>query len=121
MKKTYIFLSLLIVFTSCNFKERIQKIGTINDELQKEFKHEDILCGFNFGIDDDDESNYFLISFYNYDLSNKLYSQLEIEAIEVKQFFLNRYPEYRELDFIEIRFTKLNQDNAHSFVNFRFK
>ncbi|WP_405207146.1 hypothetical protein [Aquimarina sp. LLG6339-5] len=119
MKKIYILLLLLFSIASCNLKEQIQKIREINNELETEFKHDEIYCAFNFGTDE--ETDYFLISFYEYDLTNKTHSELETLAKEVKTFFVKRNPEYDDLDFIEIRFTKSNQENANSYVNFRFE
>lgn len=119
MKRIFILLFIFSSLTSCNLKEKIQKISKINDELETEFKHDQIFSTFNFGTDE--ESNYFLISFYEYDLTNKTHSELETIAKKVKTFFKKNNPEYNNLDFIEIRFTKSDQETANSFVNFRFE
>lgn len=119
MKKINLLILIITIVTSCNLKETIQKLGKISAELEKEFKHSEINSTYHFGTEDDD--NYFQISFYNYDLTEKTHSELEELANKINDFFVKKYPEYNDLDFLEVRFTKSDETNADSFVNFKFK
>lgn len=119
MKKYIILLLIFSISTSCNIKEKLEKITKVNTELKKEFKHSEIYSTYNFGTEEDD--NYFQITFFSYNMSDKTHSELEKLANEVNLFFKKKYPEYDNLDFIEIRFNKLDKENSDSFVNFKFK
>lgn len=119
MKKIYILLLIFSITTSCNIKEKLEKITKVNIELKKKFKHSEIYSTYNFGTEEDD--NYFQINFFNYALSEKTHSELEKLANDVNLFFKKKHPEYNNLDFIEIRFSKYDKENSDSFVNFKFK
>ena len=110
---------MLAISTSCNLKETIQKIQRINAELEQEFEHSDISSSYNFGTEEND--NYFQIDFHNYNMSDKTHSELESLANKVSDFFQEKHPEYDDLDFIEVRFSKSNEENTDSFVNFKFQ
>ena len=51
MKRTYILLLIFSIATSCNLKEKLQKIEKINSELKKEFKHSEINSTYSFGTE----------------------------------------------------------------------
>lgn len=118
MKKIYILLLIIITSTSCNLKETLQKIQSINTELEKEFNHSEISSSYHFGTEEND--NYFQINFYQYNLADKTHLELETLAKKVSWFFQEKYPEYDNLDFIEVRFSESDKENADSFVNFKF-
>ena len=42
-------------------------------------------------------------------------------ADKVHLFFREKHPEYNDLDYIEVRFSKFDKENTDSFVNFKFK
>ncbi|MEE4259596.1 MAG: hypothetical protein V2I62_07550 [Bacteroidales bacterium] len=119
MRKIYFLILIFAILTSCNLKEKMQKMERINTELEKEFKHPEINSNYHFGTEEDD--NYIQINFYSFDLSEKTHSELEKMANMVNQFFLERNPEFDDLDFIEVRFTKSDKKTANSFVNFFFE
>lgn len=119
MKRTYILLLIFSIATSCNLKEKLQKIERINSELKKEFKHSEINSSYSLGTEENDD--FFQINFYSYALSEKTHSELENIADKVHLFLIKKYPEYDNLDYIEVRFSKSNKENTDSFVNFKFK
>jgi hypothetical protein len=119
MKKIYIVLLIFSITTSCNIKEKLKKITKVNTELKQKFEHSEIYSTYNLGTEEND--NYFQINFFNYELSEKTHSEMEILANEVNLFFRKKHPEYDNLDFIEIRFSKSDKENTDSFVNFKFK
>lgn len=119
MKKVYILFLVCMISTSCNLKEALQKFQKINTELEGEFNHSEISSSYHFGTEEND--NYFQIDFYNYNLADKTHSELEIKAKKVSWFFQEKHPEYDDLDFIEVRFTESDSENADSFVNFKFQ
>lgn len=88
----------------------------INSDLQQEFKHPEINASFHFGTEEGD--NYVKIDFY---IVDKAHSELEALATKVNKYFIENYPEYDKLDFIEVRFTKADKKTADSFVNFKFE
>jgi|TARA_B110000093_G_C12837046_1_gene353636 hypothetical protein len=119
MKRTYILLLIFSIATSCNLKEKLQKIEKINSELKKEFKHSEINSTYSFGTEENDD--FFQINFFSYALSEKTHSELENMADKVHLFFREKHPEYNDLDYIEVRFSKFDKENTDSFVNFKFK
>ena len=119
MKKIYVLLLTFISITSCNLKEKLQKFQKINSDLETEFNHSEINTSYNSGTEDDDD--YFQIDFYNYNIADKTHTELETLAKRVSWFFQENYPEYDDLDFIEIRFSESGKENSDSFVNFKFE
>lgn len=119
MRKTLLIVLLISTICSCNLSEQFKKIKQLNSELKKEFNHQNINGSYHFGTEDDDD--YFQIDFYRYPISDKTNSELEIIASKVKDYIKSNYPEYDDLDYIEVRFTKESSDNAESFTNFKFR
>lgn len=117
MKRSFLFFSIFIsIIYSCNLKESLTKFQKIDEEIEKQFNH-DITTTYGFG---DSNGNYFRFTFYDFDISKKTNLELEKMAHKVNGFFLKKYPEYKELDFVEVRFTKYDS-TSDSFVNFKFE
>jgi len=108
---------MFLTLLSCNLDEKIEKMNKINSDLVNEFGHDDINSLHHWGTDDND--NYFQITFYNYNMSEKSYSELEELATEVRKYFIRQDYDFDDLEFIEIRFTKQDKSNADSFVIFK--
>lgn len=117
MKKYFLFFFIFIsIIYSCNLKESLTKFQKINKEIGKQFNH-DVTTTYGFG---DSDGDYFRFTFYDFDMSQKTNLQLERMAHKVNGFFLKKHPEYKELDFVEVRFTK-DDSESDSFVNFKFE
>ena len=110
---------ILLPLLSCSLKDKIKRMQGINTALSKEFNHKNVNSSYHFGSEEND--NYFQINFYNYELSNKTHSELENTATNIQAFFKKGYPEYDDLDFIEVRFRKSDLSTDDSYVNFKFK
>lgn len=117
MKKYFLFFLLFTsILYSCNLKESLTKLQKIDQEIEKQFKH-NVTTTYGFG---DSDGNYFRFTFYGFDMSEKTNLKLENMAVKVNKFFLNKYPKYEDLDFVEVRFTK-DASDSDSFVNFKFQ
>ena len=117
MKKIKILILILLPLFSCNLEEQMEKMNKMNTKLENEFGHNDINCYYHWGSEEED--NYFQISFYNYDMSSKTHSELEKLAKKVEKFFKKQNTDFKNLEYIEVRFTKEDRSNAESFVSFK--
>ncbi len=117
MKKIFpLFLIALTIF-SCNLKEQIEKMGKIESDLEREFNHFEVSSIYHWGTEEGD--NYLQISFYEYDMDSKTYFHLESTADSVFNYLKTYKTDFRNLEFMQVRFTKEVEEEAESFVNFK--
>ncbi len=95
----------------------MEKMNKINTDFENEFGHNDISTSHHWGSEEGD--NYFQITFYNFDMSDRQYSELEELAKKVQIFFGEQNYDFNDLEFIEVIFSKEDESNAESFVNFK--
>lgn len=119
MQKLFLLIFIALSLHSCNLKEQIEKMNRINSNLETEFEHDNIDSTYHFGTEEND--NYFQISFYEFDLTDKTHSELELLANRVQSYFVKKFPEFENLEFIEVRFSKSSEETADSFINFKFE
>jgi len=119
MKPKILLLS-LILLTSCNLKETFKKYDEINNDLKVTFSHNKINLNQHWGSDEND--NYILITFYDFNLESKSYKDLEKLSDKVIYRVLAKNTDYKKLDFIEVQFT--NQDKSKdldSYISFKMR
>ena len=119
MKKICLMILLFTILASCDIGGMLQKMAEIDTGLTEEFDHTDILTTIHLGTKNNDD--YIQIDFNRYPVAKKAHSELELLANEVSLYFKEKYPEYDNLDFLEVRFTKADKENAESFVSFKFE
>lgn len=60
------------------------------------------------------------VTFYQYDVTNREYSELKSTANKVTTRLISNYPKFKKLNYIETRFTEEeNNDDNSSFVTFK--
>lgn len=111
---------LIVILTawlgSCNLNDAIKKSSEINSDLSSKFEYKKLKTTIGFGSDDED--NYVLVTFFNFNF-DKSESEMSYLAIAVKNRILELHPEFKN---IQIRFTKNNEsDESPSFVTFSYK
>ena len=117
MKAKIIILS-LILFTSCNLKESLNKNKEINDDLKVTFNHVNIKLSQHWSTDENED--YVLVTFYNYDLESNSYKELEKLSSKVIYRLIAKNTSYKKLDYIEVRFTNsVDTDSINSFTSFK--
>jgi hypothetical protein len=90
----------------------------MDEEFQTFFNHDDIVIAINWGTDE--ENNNVQVTFYQYDVANRKYSELKNMSNKVKTRLISNYPKFKKLNFIETRFTEEeNKDDNSSFVTFK--
>ncbi len=102
---------------SCNLKAQMEKIGKIEADLEKKFKHSEVYFNHHWGTEKGD--NYLQVSFYEYDMDSKSYSQLESTADSVFSYIKTYKTDFEDLEFMQVRFTKEKDGEAESFVSFK--
>lgn len=115
---------LLLYLTSCNFSDTgnygdlIDKVQTIDADLTAEFGHSPIYSSIEWGTGEND--NNLVVTFYEYDMDSTTYAELEQLSYKITERVLSQNPDFKEKDFIEVRFTKeTDTDETNSFVTFR--
>ena len=95
----------------------MEKIGKIETDLEKKFNHNELSFTHHWGSEKGD--NYLQVSFYEYDMDSKPYSQLESTADSVFRYLKPYKTDFEDLEFMQVRFTKEKDEEAESFVNFK--
>lgn len=122
MKKILSISLVFFLFTSCNLKEKLQKISKkleiINSDLRKQFNHEKIFSDIGWGTSEG--SNYVEVTFYEFNMDSKKHSELKTLSNKVIERLVFKNPKFKEKEFIEIRFTNKQQsEEINSFTKFR--
>lgn len=116
--KKYTLAFIFVFLVSCNLRDRIAEMEKMDEELQAFFSHDDIVIAINWGTEK--ENNNVQVTFYQYDISNREYSELKSTANKVTSRLISNYPKFKKLNFIETRFTEEeNKDENSSFVTFK--
>jgi hypothetical protein len=117
--RLYIFI-VFIIFASCNLKEALDNVDKINSDLKPVFKHEKITTSIKTGTDAED--NNVQVTFYEYKFGAKTNKSLDSLALKIRNRIIEKNPQMKELDHIEIRFTEEKEsENNSSFVSFKYK
>ncbi|AMM52187.1 hypothetical protein TH61_14715 [Rufibacter sp. DG15C] len=109
----------MILVTSCDLKEKFEKMMQLKKDLAAAFHHEDVNLSMHRGTREND--NYTTITFYSYPVETTSYKELDTLANKVESFLHRQDPESRKLDCIEIKFTKepSSSTEAASFISFK--
>jgi len=118
MKKITYFTIILLTITSCNLAEKFEKLNKLETELKQEFNHSNISISYSLGTEEND--NFYQITFYEYNMTDKTHSELKTKANLVNSYFNRKISNKANIDYKEVRFTESNSDDATSFVNFKF-
>ncbi|MFC7000003.1 hypothetical protein [Rufibacter roseus] len=121
MKKPSAILCILLIlccFPSCHLKEKFEQYKAVNESLISAFQHEKINTSYNWSTTEGE--NNVSVTFYDYPIDSVSYPELEEMANQVQQSVQTSYPGFKELDYIEVRFTKEKDlETADSFVTFK--
>ena len=113
-------LLLCSLIISCNLKEAFSTIEKIDSDLKEKFKHQDITTTLSWGTND--ENNKITITFFNFNLDSLSYSELTTLASRIGSRVCRRNPDLKNIDNIEINFTKeLIPDNPSEMITFKLK
>jgi hypothetical protein len=117
--KNYKFIFLLfLVLSSCNLKEKLAEMQNITNDLESHFNHDNINLVLSWGTDEDE--NNAQITFYEYNVSEKEYNEMKKTASEVSKRLTTKYEKFKNLDFVEVRFSEeMKKDKNSSFVTFK--
>jgi hypothetical protein len=90
----------------------------MNSELESTFNHNNIVTSLGMGTEDG--GNHLQVTFYKYNMSSQTIQELEKLSDRVIYRLLAKYPNLKQLEYIEVRFTeKENLEENDSYVNFR--
>jgi hypothetical protein len=118
MKSLRPFLFIFLLFYSCNFKEKVAEMKTIDHDLETYFNYDKINVNISWGTEE--ENNNIIVTFYQYPLSTIAYSKLKETSNEVIDRLITKNPKFQDLFFIEVRFTEENNsNNVSSFTSFK--
>jgi CO dehydrogenase/acetyl-CoA synthase gamma subunit (corrinoid Fe-S protein) len=118
MKRISFLICALLLFNSCDLKETFERIHKLESELKEEFKDPNISADFT--LTNDEDSSFYQVSFYKYDIANKTNAELKARANKVYNFIIKKIGKNARLNYIEVRFTESEKDKAYSFTNFRY-
>ncbi|AGC78589.1 hypothetical protein LX97_02647 [Nonlabens dokdonensis] len=118
MKVTILLICTLLLFSSCDLKETFKRIQKLEFELQEEFNDPNISIDFTLSTEED--SSFYQVTFYEYDILDKTNAELKSKANLVYNFIVEKIGKNARLNYIEIRFTESDKDNAYSFTSFRY-
>lgn len=109
---------IFILLISCNLRDKIAEMEKMDEEIQSFFNHDDIVIAINWGTEE--QHNNVQVTFYQYDVTNREYSELKSTANKVTTRLISNYPKFKKMNFIETRFTEEeNNDDNSSFVTFK--
>lgn len=118
MKVTILLICTLLMTSSCDLKETLKRINQLEFELQEEFNNPNISGDFTLSTEED--SSFYQVTFYEYDILDKTNAQLKAKANSVYNFIIKKIGKNARLNYIEIRFTESTKDNAYSFTSFKY-
>lgn len=113
--KKYFYLSVLIIFASCN----LQDLTKIDTDLKNLLNTENVNTTISVGTESKD--NFIRIDLVEYNFENKSHQYLDSLSKVINERIHQKFPEVAKSKIIEIRFTaEKDADSANSIVLFKY-